>query len=73
MAYREEADYEVTLTVRLSTVVSFAPMERDKPLDGWDAAANALGSLPEGWLDTAEDYGFDVAYPIDAEATKIGG
>ena len=66
----EDKDYAVTLTLRLSTVVSFAPMEREGPLTYSDAIENAIGSLPSGWLATVEGEGFAVAYPIDGEVTN---
>ena len=65
----EERDIPVTLTLRLSTIVSFASMERTGPITNHDAIDNAIGSLPYGWLDQAESEGFVIAYPIDGEVT----
>ncbi len=65
----EERDMPVTLTLRLSTIISFASMERAGPITNADAIANAIGSLPVGWLETAESEGFAIAYPIEGEVT----
>lgn len=65
----EEKDYEVTLTVRASTVISFAPMERDGPITAHDAIQNAIGAT-HAW-DVLENEGFAVAYPIDGEAKEL--
>ncbi len=65
----EDKDYAVTLTLRLSTTISFAGMEREGPLTHSDAVENAIGSLPSGWLAAVEGEGFAVAYPIDGEVT----
>ena len=65
----EERDIPVTLTLRLSTIVCFASMERTGPITNKDAIDNAIGSLPYGWLEWAESEGFAIAYPIDGEVT----
>ena len=67
----EEKDYEVTLSIRVTTVVRFAPMEREGTITKSDAIDNAIGSLPFGWLEAAESEGFSVAYPIDGEAVEV--
>lgn len=41
----EEKDYNVELTIKVKTIVSFAPMEGDRPLTLQDAVDNAIGSL----------------------------
>lgn len=41
----EEKDYNVELTIKVRTIESFAPIERDSPLTEKDAVDNAIGSL----------------------------
>ena len=67
----EDKEYEVTLSIRVNTIVRFAPMERENPITKSDAIDNAIGSLPFGWLEAAESEGFSVAYPIDGEVVEV--
>jgi hypothetical protein len=66
----EEKDFIVTLIIRLTTNVYFAPTERDSPITNQDAIDNAIGRLPE---EVFSGFGgeFDVALPIDGEAEEI--
>lgn len=66
---REEKDYDVTLTVRVSTRISFADMERQTPITESDAIENAI-SATFAW-NLFESEGFSIAYPIDGEAVEI--
>ena len=68
--FREEADYDVNLTLRLSMTASFAPMDRERPLRPSDAIGLVLARLEAlGVLETLAGEGFAIAYPIDGEAT----
>lgn len=67
----EEADYEVTLVLRISTVVRFAPIGRERPITKLDAIDNAIGSIPEAVFAELHGEGFAIADPIDGEASKI--
>ena len=75
MTHVEEADFEVTLTIRLSTRVSFAAREmpEGEHLTKSDAIANAIAMLPEGPLSLFDGFGgeFVLALPIDGEATLL--
>lgn len=70
MKYTEEADYTVTLTLRITTRIAFSPMERDSPITKSDAIENAIGLLPQ---DVFDGFGgeFELALPIDGEATRL--
>jgi hypothetical protein len=65
----EQATFNVTLTVRVSTTISFAPMERSGPITSHDAIENAIGGT-FAW-DTFQGDGFEIAYPIEGEAERI--
>lgn len=69
MRIEPATDYEVTLTIRATTTVSFAEMEREYPITPRDAIENAIGSTFA--IDLLEQEGFIVAYPIDGEATEL--
>lgn len=69
----DEPEYEVTLTLRLTTVIPFARgagLPDDTPITPSDAIENAIGCLPESVFD---GFGgeFTVALPIDGEATLL--
>lgn len=59
-------DFDVTLTIRLTTNVSFDPGSAPSKSDAID---NAIGRLPDD-LAGALGGAFSVAYPIDGEATE---
>lgn len=56
----EERDFHVSVTVRLSTNVGFAPIERDSAITSDDALANFYGMGLGALLDSGE-YGYDVS------------
>jgi hypothetical protein len=65
--------YDVTLTIKVSTTVSFDMSGREgTEITPSDAIANALGSLPDDWVDVFENNGFTIAFPVDGEADQIG-
>lgn len=65
----ESKDYVVTLTLKLTTKIIFSPIERDHPITKADAIENAIGYLPQHVIDELEGEGFEIAYPIEGEAT----
>ena len=66
--YVEEADFDVTLDVRLSTRIYFAAIKRDTPLTKADAIDNAIGLLPNTLFD---GFGGEfVVAPIDGKAER---
>lgn len=67
----EEKEYDVTLTLRISTWVPFAPAERDGPLRPSDAVDNAIGMIPESVFEALRGEGFEIALPIDGEAVEV--
>jgi hypothetical protein len=66
-ARTEERSGAVTLTLRITTRVDFAPIERDRPITNSDFIENAIGSIPTTVFAELEGHGFDIAYPIDGE------
>lgn len=71
----EEKDYLVNITIRLSTIVSFSPCERDGPITKDDAIANALGHFQDEDLEKIYNgFGdeFSVALPLDIEVIEEG-
>lgn len=67
----QDIDYEVTLTIRLTTIQKFAPMGRPSEILPSHAVEGAIESLPTGWLTAVEEEGFTVAYPIEGEASVL--
>lgn len=67
MRIEPATDFEVTLTVRATTTVSFAEMERERPVDLTDAVENAVGSTFA--FDLLKDEGFSLT--IEGEAREI--
>lgn len=63
----EERDALVTLTLKVTTRISFAPIERDGAITKSDFIENAIGSLPHDFFTQLTGEGFDIAYPIDGE------
>lgn len=66
-------EFEVTLTVRLTTIMAFSRDTEDEltDIDGSDAINNAIGSLPSDFFSHLEGEGWSVALPIDGEATEL--
>lgn len=65
----EEADYDVTLIIRLSTRIYFAPIERSGPITRADAIDNAWGCIPDDIVKQIEDgFGGEFDVMLDAEA-----
>ena len=60
-------DYSVTLTLRVTTKVTFASGTPTLA----DAIDNAIGGLPDSLLQWFDDQGYDLALPIDGEASVI--
>ena len=60
----EEKEYIVSFVVLLTTTVSFAPIDRDKPITIEDAIANGIGSLPYDFVDYLHGEGFGVVLPV---------
>lgn len=67
----EGADYMVTLTLRATVAVTFAPIERERPISNADAIDNAIGSIPESVFEALAGEGIDLAYPIDGTAELL--
>lgn len=67
MPITEEADYEVSVTVRLSMRVPFAPIERARPITDEDALDNFYGYGLAKVLDSGE-YEYDVS---DVKVVKL--
>lgn len=69
----EEAEYAVTITIRLYANINFAPMERDGPITHLDAIANAIGSMPtKSWEDISSGFGGEFAEPnVDFAVSKV--
>jgi hypothetical protein len=68
----EDIDYGVTIVIRLSTRISFAPIERDRPIDKYDATANAAGLLSdEQWAEIMSGFGGEFDVDISYETEKI--
>lgn len=74
----EDKSYDVTLVLRVSTRINFAPIERDRPITKQDAIENAIwsgiasSSLFHDSIESAlEDLGFSLALPIEGEAHEI--
>ena len=70
---KDEPSFSVTLTIRLSTVVSFARgagLDDNRIILPSDAIENAIGFLPEEVFD---GFGgeFEIALPIDGEAVEL--
>jgi hypothetical protein len=63
-------DYDVTLTIRVSTKVTFARGAESElaPIRKVDAIDNAIGALPD--LSDITAAGFEITYPIDGEANE---
>lgn len=72
MALIEDKDFDVTLTITLGTNISFAPIERDRPITKADAVDNAIGSIPPEVFRLLEGEGFGIAYPIEGSAEELG-
>lgn len=65
MTYREDVSFDVTITIKLKTRVSFAPMERETKITQMDAIANAVGSMPEDtWEAISTGFGGEFAAPV---------
>lgn len=77
----EDKSYDVTLVLRISTVIEFAPIERDSPITKSDAIENAIWSgIAKGSYgptigltieEALEDLGFALALPIEGEAREL--
>jgi hypothetical protein len=68
----EDIDYNVTIVIRLTTTVGFAPMERDRPIDKFDAIDNARGHIfDEQWAEIESGFGGEFAVDISYETEKI--
>ena len=66
----EDKQYRVTIIVRLTTTIDFAPIERNSPITRFDAIENAIGSMSdEDWKNLTDGYGgeFDVATDFEVE------
>jgi hypothetical protein len=61
----EEAEYKVT--VKLTNLITFSPIERSTPLSKFDAIANAEGTVSDEIWKALEDEG----WAIEFEAEKI--
>lgn len=68
----EEADYAVTITIRLTTRVAFAPAERDRRITSVDAVANAVGQMPEEvWEQIENGFGGEYVPEITFEVMEV--
>lgn len=66
-------EYEVTLTIRLTTTMVFARDTEEElaPISKADAIGNAIESLPFGFEADLNGEGWSVALPIDGEAEEL--
>lgn len=71
-------DYRVTLTIKATTRATFAPAHRPEEVTKSDAIENAIGMgvgpddrFPDSVYNLLQDYGFEVALPIDGEAEEV--
>ena len=57
----DEKLYEVTIVIKLTTTIDFAPREIEEdehPINQLDAISNAVGSMPaEAWDDLKDGFG----------------
>lgn len=63
----EERDALVTLTLRITTRVTFVAAERDRKITNSDFIDNAVGAIPASVFEDLEGEAFEIAYPIEGE------